>query len=381
SMTPAKEIGGDFYDYFDLESGKVGFAVADVSGKGMGAALFMAISRTLLRANAMAGLSPGACLTRVNKLLCVDNESMMFVTLFYAILDTATGEIVYANGGHNAPYRIDHAEQGEKPSPIERTDGIALGIDETASYAEATLTLDPGDSLFLYTDGITEAFDTDGQQFGETRMAELLTGSRALDPRAMLETATEAVSDFTGDAEQTDDVTCLVLKVTAHQAAKATPRLAAADETPGTADSGTKSLFDGNLSITFRNDHSEVHRLAALVEDLGASAGLSPKLVHDLNLALDELLTNTIGYGYEDDEEHQITVRVSVGPDVVTAEIEDDAKPFNPLTAPPPDLGATLAERQVGGLGIHIVKSLMDRMEYRREGERNHLIIEKARSE
>ena len=381
SMTPAKEVGGDFYDYFEVEPGKIGFAVADVSGKGMGAALFMAISRTLLHANAMAGLSPGACLSRVNKLLCVENESTMFVTLFYGILDTATGEVVYANGGHNAPYRVDDAEGEGEAKPVDRTGGLALGIDESAHYAEATVRLDPGDSLFLYTDGITEAFDREGRQFGEGRLAELLTESRALDPRAMLESVTQAIRDFAGEAEQTDDITCLVLKVTAHQASEAALQPVAEAEAPTLANAETHAQADGGFSITLKNDHSEVRRLAALIEDFGASAGLSSKLVHDLNLALDELLTNTIGYGYDDEEEHQITVRVSLGKDAVTAEIEDDAAPFDPFSVPPPDLESTLAERPVGGLGIHIVKSLMDRMDYQRKDDRNHVIIEKALSE
>src|SRR5262249_24723532 len=155
-MRPAKEIGGDFYDFFEVGPGRVAIAIADVSGKGMAAALFMAISRALLRFSAVGGLPPGACPKRGKDLLCCGNQAPMFVTLFYGILELSTGEFVYANGGHNPPYRIG---PDGRVIGLEPTGGLALGVMPGMDYAQKTVALGPADGLFLYTDGVTEAFD------------------------------------------------------------------------------------------------------------------------------------------------------------------------------------------------------------------------------
>ncbi len=211
TMHPAKDVAGDFYDCIALEQGKIAVAIGDVSGKGMPAALFMAVSRTLLRAAASAGTAPGACLAHVNNLLCEDNDAAMFVTLFYGVLDTATGEFVYANGGHCPPYIIRNEQDGHRVAP---TGGMALGVKKDVTYHDAATTLSAGDSLFLYTDGVTEAFDRDGNQFGEQRLTELLVGGAGLGPKRLLDKAIEEVRRFAGGEDPSDDIACMVLRCT-----------------------------------------------------------------------------------------------------------------------------------------------------------------------
>ncbi|WP_432240467.1 SpoIIE family protein phosphatase [Herbaspirillum robiniae] len=209
TMLPAKEVGGDFYDFFDLDQHRVALVVADVSGKGVPAAFFMAISRTLLRAVAPFSESASSCIARVNDLLAADNEEMMFVTLFYAILDTRDGSLSYTNAGHNPPYLL-RAAGGVEALPSTR--GIALAVAEDMAFREGAVTLQPGDSLFLFTDGITEAADPDGQLYGEQRLAGCLDGLRALAPAEANARVMAAIKHFEAGGPQADDITCLMAR-------------------------------------------------------------------------------------------------------------------------------------------------------------------------
>ncbi len=209
-MTPAKEVGGDFYDFFPLPGDRVGVVVADVSGKGVPAAFFMAISRTLLKATASFAPSPGVCLSRLNDLLAAENDQMMFVTLFYGVLDVQTRNFRYANAGHNPPMLIS---ADGTVSELAATGGMALAVMDDIAYAEKTIELAPGDSLFFYTDGVTEAFDIDGVQFGEERLVEVLRAVRETPARDLPRSVVGRVKSFERGAPQADDITCVVLKV------------------------------------------------------------------------------------------------------------------------------------------------------------------------
>ncbi len=209
-MTPAKEMGGDFYDFFEIDAETLGFVVADVSGKGVPAAFFMAVAHTLLRATASTGATPGDCLARVNTLLCRENIPGMLVSVFYSILDTSTWELTYANGGHPPPYMI-HGESGEVRR-LRGGEGVILGVEEGSVYDQATLTLFPGDTLFYYTDGLTEAFDPDRNQFTEERLAAALGEGRGLPAEALAVNVFSALDVFTYGAPQNDDITSLVVK-------------------------------------------------------------------------------------------------------------------------------------------------------------------------
>ena len=209
SMTPAKEVGGDFFDIFQLENGNIGLAIADVSGKGVPAALFMMASRTLLKGAAIGLKEPGKVLQEVNDLLYDDNEAMMFVTVLYGVYNPETRTLTYANGGHNLPIIVH--DDGSS-SIIPSTNGVALGILPGGEYEQSSITCAPGDTVVFYTDGVTEAIDTDEEEFGMERLQETFNWGPE-DCREAVLSILDAVSDFAGGAPQFDDITCLALKI------------------------------------------------------------------------------------------------------------------------------------------------------------------------
>ena len=205
SMVAAREVGGDFYDFFMIDSNRLGFVIGDVSGKGVPAAIFMAVSRTLIRATGLKGISASECLAYVNNLLCKESVSSMFVTVFYGILNTSTGEVDYVNAGHNPPYVV--TETGIRK--VEMTGGIILGILEDLQFKSGLIKLNPGEKLFLYTDGVTEAFNAREEAFGEDRLEDFLN-SRKLSPISEMVTgAFGEVNNFSSGVPQSDDVTIL----------------------------------------------------------------------------------------------------------------------------------------------------------------------------
>lgn len=210
TMIPARELGGDFYDFFTIDDRHLGIVIADVSGKGVPAAFFMAISRTVLQSSARENRSAGTCLAAANTMLCGQNPMDLFVTTFYGILDTETGTLTYANGGHNPPMVIRRLDGSVQDLP--RTGGVALGVAPGLDYAEKSVTLTEGDTLFLYTDGISEAMDGEGREFTEARLRSALTDAHRLTVELVLADVTNAVGNFVGAAEQSDDITCLVIR-------------------------------------------------------------------------------------------------------------------------------------------------------------------------
>ncbi|NQU58393.1 MAG: SpoIIE family protein phosphatase [Rhodospirillales bacterium] len=208
--TPAQEIGGDFYDFFELGPDKLALIVADVSGKGVPAAFFMAVARTLIRATATTQPEPGACLEQVNKLLYQHNIPGMFVSVFYGILDTKNWQMSYANGGHLPPYLIPG--DGGDVFPLSGGDGVVLGVQDEIPYEQETVSIDPGAALFFYTDGVTEAFDINRNQFSDQRLIDYLLENRSLSAHALSDNVFAFINLFTGDAPQSDDITSLVIK-------------------------------------------------------------------------------------------------------------------------------------------------------------------------
>lgn len=209
AMVPAQEIGGDFYDFFFVDPHRLGMVIADVSGKGIPAALFMAMSRTLVRSVALADVAPGECLERVNRLLCLDNTSEMFVSLFYTVFDTRTGEVVYSNGGHNPPAIVRASGQVET---LPSTGGVVLGALPESTYAARAVRLRPGDALFLYTDGVTEAMNAAGDLFTEERLHALLETQGAAPAERMVEKVVHEVRRHAAGAPQSDDITALAVR-------------------------------------------------------------------------------------------------------------------------------------------------------------------------
>ncbi len=208
NMQPARAVGGDFYDLQSLDQARVGMAVADVSGKGVPAALFMMSSRTLLKGAAIGSSDPAMVLTTVNTVLSDDNSEMMFVTVLYAVFDPKTRAYTYVCGGHDAPVVV-HADGSSTPLP--HTGGIALGVLPNVSYRSHTVTLEEGDTVLLYTDGVTEAQNRSGEQFGLERLQEVFQEETPSRAEAATRMVFQAVRDFAGTAPQFDDITCLAL--------------------------------------------------------------------------------------------------------------------------------------------------------------------------
>ena len=208
-MVPAKEVGGDFYDFFPLGQGRIGVAIGDVSGKGVPAALFMMACRTLLRSHAMEGGAPDQCLNYVNETLCEDNETCMFVTLFYGVFDPESGVFEYSNGGHNLPRVVRGGGQVEA---LPTTNNVALGVVPRHEYQQGSIQIRGGDTLFLYTDGVNEAEGPGAAEFGEERLDELLAGIDGAGCEEVSSRVLEQVRAFAGDNPQSDDITCVVLR-------------------------------------------------------------------------------------------------------------------------------------------------------------------------
>jgi phosphoserine phosphatase RsbU/P len=209
SMTPAKQVGGDFYDFFFIDDSHLAFAIGDVSGKGVPAALFMAVCRTLIKATALHEKAPDACLSHVNRLLCADNASELFVTVFYGVLNTETGEVSYSNAGHNAPYWI---QKNSPPSPLENQGGLVLGVLEGTCYQRNTLTLSPGECLFLYTDGVTEAMDQENSLYCDSRLIDELERAKGGNVQDITKCVADGLAAFTRNHPQHDDITTLAVR-------------------------------------------------------------------------------------------------------------------------------------------------------------------------
>ncbi len=205
SMVAAKEVGGDFYDFFLIDKNRLGFVIGDVSGKGISAAIFMAVSRTLIRATGLKGDSVSDCMHYVNNLLCKESVSSMFVTVFYGILNTQTGEVDYVNAGHNPPYLLS----ANGISKVEMTDGLALGVLDEFSFKSKKLKLEQGDQLLLFTDGVVEAFDLEEKAYGEEKFENFLKENRNHPVETIIKKTFTDVNDFVDDAPQSDDITLL----------------------------------------------------------------------------------------------------------------------------------------------------------------------------
>lgn len=344
-LRPAREIGGDFYDYFFVERDKLCVCVGDVSGKGVPAALFMAVTKTMIKSVAREDHSPASIITRVNDEISQDNPSCMFITLFLGIMNTATGEFRYTNAGHPYPYlkRSDGSVE-----TLRQVHGPVVGAMDGMAYGENEVQLGRGDQLLMFTDGITEAMDVSDQLYGEQRVIELLRTVTAETCDALVSAALGSVQSYAGDAEQADDITILALKYRIE---------------PTSA--GEK------LELTISNRLSEIDRVNEAFTEFSEKCGIPMPIVLKINMVFDELLANVISYAYIDDEQHSIEISVTRSGERLSLSIADDGVPFNPFAREAPDTTLSLEEREIGGLGIHLVKSTMDECAYQRRSNRN----------
>ena len=349
TMHTAREVGGDFYDFFALDEHRVGIAIGDVVGKGVPASLFMAVTRTVIRATARhLEESPGHCLRIVNDTLVEASREDVFVTVFYGVYDRRDGSLTYANGGHNPPVLVASGRAEFLPM----TGGVALAMFDGLPYREERIEVPRGGKLFLYTDGVTESTNTGDDEFGDERMQENLLLSVRRGPGDTIEEMLRAVESFAGTAPQFDDIAMLVL----------------GRETP--ADTIVVRRF------ALRNDRAEIPQLYREIEALGKAGGVDASQVGRLQLALEEAVTNTIDYGLPVGGTYEIDIRGTVEDGVVEVTVEDDGVAYDPLTdAPAFDPDQKMDDRRIGGIGVHLVRTLMDDVKYLRVGERNRLTM------
>lgn len=361
-MFPALELGGDFYDCFPLPGGRYGVLVADVSGKGVGAAFFMAVSRTVFLDSTAEGRSPSAVLARSNDLLCERNPMELFVTALYGIYDPGDGRFNYANAGHPPPL-LRRASGAVEALPGHCD--IALGIAPAMQYTEEAIQLAPGETLLLYTDGVTEAFSRSGDAYGEDRLRAWFTRARPGQSTAaeLVAGLVKDVEVFVDGAHASDDLTCLLLC----RKQGGTPL-----ETPA-IELGQKKLL---LEYHLPSRVEEIPTLAAAVE------GALPEradLAFTANLCLDELITNIIQHGLKGEPDRFIHVRMNISDEWLEIILKDDAPPFDPFVeAPAPDLDLDVDDRPIGGLGVHLVKTMMDDVRAYYDGSGNLIVLLKT---
>jgi len=351
-IEPAKEVGGDFYDFFLLDEDHIVLAIGDVSGKGVPAALFMAVTRSFLRSEFKVDADPGRVLCRVNDELSEGNESCMFVTLFCAVVRLSDGSVAYANAGHNPPAVLRPSGSVEW---IARPRGSAAGAIPGSDYNTGNLKLQEGEVLLLYTDGVTEAMNATSTLYGEARLTRVVAKMGESPCREGLNTLLADIREHAAGADQSDDITMLMFR-----------RIAV-----------PKPIGGGIvMNLEFTNDAESLNGALDSLESWMEKNSAAPGLVYTVRLALEELGTNIVKYGYDDDAAHKVLVELALGPPAMMR-IEDDGHPFDPtIDAPEPDLDASAEDRTIGGLGLHMVRSMVAGMSYARIGNRNVLHVE-----
>ena len=351
TMDPAKEVGGDFYDFFLIDEDHLGLVMADVSGKGVPAALFMMASKIILQSCAMLGQEPAAILTKTNEAICSNNQEQMFVTVWLGILEISTGKLKAANAGHEYPMlrKPDGAFELLKDKH-----GLVIGGMSGVRYREYELQLEPGSKLFVYTDGVPEANNDKNELFGTERMIAALNEDAAAAPEDILKNVRRAVDDFVQTAEQFDDLTMLCLEYEGPQEQAAMKEL--------TVD-------------------AKVENIPAVIDFVEAeldAVDCPPKARMQLDMVVDEILSNVAHYAYAP-RTGSVTVRFAFDEGTRTATLTflDKGMPYDPLQKEDPDVSLSAADRPVGGLGIFLVKKTMDGVDYEYRHNQNVLTIRK----
>jgi PAS domain S-box-containing protein len=352
NLIPAREVGGDFYDFHFLDDNHIYFVVGDVSGKGVPAALMMAVTKTLLKSTAGNDKSTASILTHVNNEIAKDNDAYMFITIFIAILNTTTGEMVYSNAGHNPSFIIKSKREMIKLGDLH---GPVVGAMEDMTYAETKVIIDKNDIIFAYTDGITEAQNPKEELYSDPRLFDLLKNGEYKDPTTLINLVEESVFEFQGNAEQFDDITALSLQYLGDK----------------------EYVMTKAFSVTIENQLNQMPQVIESFEAFGEKNELSFGVIQKFNIALDELLNNIISYGFQDDLEHEILVEVELRNERLIITLTDDGIPFNPFQNNPPDTKLSIDERNIGGLGIYIVKNLVDEYGYNRHADKNIITLVK----
>lgn len=345
---PAKEVGGDLYDFY-IRDEKLFFCIGDVSGKGVPASLVMAVTRTLFRTISFKEALPERIMFGINNAMADNNESNMFVTLFLGVLDLPTGRLRYSNAGHNAPMLI-----GQTIGLLPCAANVPLGVQTDWKFSQQETTIDLNTCIFLYTDGLTEAENAANEQFMEERMIEVAKGI-SHEPQQMIEQMFNAVHQFVGNAEQSDDLTMLAIQYT----------------------KPLEKDMKLQRSITLPNDIEKVPVLAEFVDEVCEIAGFDMSTTMGINLALEEAVVNVMSYAYQPGTTGNVNIEAIANETRLKFIISDWGTPFDPTAEKEVDTTLSAEERPIGGLGIHLVRQIMDSINYERIDGMNVLTLRK----
>ena len=341
TMDPAKEVGGDFYDFFMVDADHLAFVVADVSGKGVPAALFMVIGKTLIKDHTGLHDDLGEVFTEVNNILCASNSEEMFITAFEGVLNLKTGELRYVNAGHEIPFLC---RKGGVFEPFKVRAGFVLAGMQGIRYRAGSIQLEPGDKVFQYSDGIPEAINSEKAPYGMKRLESVLAKNSEKAPSELLPLVKADVDAFVGDADQFDDITMLCIE------------------------------FKGNgrkAEISLTPDAESVKTVAEFLDTTLEAWEIPMKVVSKLQIVADEIYSNIVRYS----QAKNAKVTAVQNGTVLSLRFEDDGKPYDPTTAAEPDITASAEEREIGGLGIFIVRNMMDSMDYKYKDGHNVLTL------
>lgn len=346
TIVPAKEVGGDLYDFY-IRDEKLIFCIGDVSGKGIPASLVMAVTRSLFRTVSAHEDNPAAIVRIMNDSMAEVNESNMFVTFFIGILDLASGHLRYCNAGHNAPLILTDAKHY---LPVESN--LPLGVLAGFEFKEQEAVMAYDDAIFLYTDGLTEAENGAHELFGDDRMNEVLSTRRS--SNAHMEAIKNAVAEFVGEAPQSDDLTMLFIH-----------------------------YLNGSLNqqkerhLVLHNSVDQISQLTDFLQEIADEKGLDASTAMNINLALEEAVTNVIMYAYPEGTDGLVDLEAILRDDSLVFILKDNGTPFDPTAAPEADVTLSAEERKIGGLGIFLVRKIMDTVHYVRSDGQNVLSMTK----
>lgn len=344
SLTPAREVGGDLFDFF-IRDNRFFFCIGDVSGKGIPASLVMAVTRSLFRNTAARESNPGRIVTNLNESMSESNDTNMFVTFFMGILDLGNGHLRYCNAGHNAPLLLTEGDA----RPIDVDANIPLGVLPGFRFATQETTLPREGTLLLFTDGLTEAENAEKELYGELRLEEAARWIAPQSAHEQIESLTEDIRKHVQDAPQSDDLTMLAIKFL-----------------------GPSDGHD-ERHLLLQNNIQQIPQLADFVENIADECKLSQATAMSLNLALEEAVANVILYAYPEGTEGLVDIEAAVREDSLHFTIKDNGRPFDPTGIEEVDITKTLEDHPIGGLGMHLVRGIMDEVYYEHVDGQNHL--------
>lgn len=347
-LEPAREVGGDLFDFYRRD-GKLFFCVGDVSGKGVPSAMLMSVIHSLFRIVSEKEESPSRILSVLNAQACRDNDTNMFVTFFVGCLDLYTGKFRYSNAGHDKPFLIS-----DNVSILPSRANLPLGVFPDTVFEEEALLLTPGSSIFLYTDGLTEAKNAHRQPFGRSRVEDALRRSlsASLAAEQTVMSLLESAREFTGDAPRSDDLTMLLIHYP------------------------PQNLFKENLVL--KNNVDEVKKLSAFLKDICVKLNLEANLGLSIRLAVEEMVVNVINYAYPYPKEGTVSIYADSDCKELRFTIVDEGIPFDPTAVVPQSITLSAEERSIGGLGILLSRQIMDSVSYCRKTEFNVLTLTKS---